>query len=245
MTNKNARQIKKAVKKYHFNTVGNIKLGSGVWAWSTCHGDFARDVLNIDGKPVTVKGTCGNCKDCQSSCYAAKAERMYPSVKLSRGINTWGIQNELDRVFDDLAGQIQRSRSVKIVRINQSGELTSKEELVKWIELALANPAIKFYVYTKMYKFVLWYLGKKGNDLPDNFFVLFSIWHKNGLKEYEKVKDRKNVKAFVYDDGVLNIKPTAYCPAYKGKHLDHDWTCDRCKLCYNGKGAKVIGCKAH
>ena len=230
-------------KKYQLNRAGNVKLGPGVSSWSTYHGTFERDTVNIDGVQVRVHGTCRNCTDCVNDCYAAKAEKQYPSVRLSRGANTWGIQNEMDRVFNDLAGQISRSRTLKCVRINQSGELTGVKEFHHWVELAAAFPKVTFYLYTKMYKYVEKDI-LKGN-IPGNLFILYSIWHKRGIKEYNKVKACKNVKAFVYDDGVLNIKPTAYCAAYKGKHLDHDWTCDRCKLCYNGKGAKVIGCKAH
>lgn len=229
---------------YHF-TEGNIKVGR-IFTFSTLMGDYTYKGLN--GKLKDIKGTCGNCAGCKDSCYVRKSYR-YPTTVFYHAANTWGLRHELDKVEQDLAAQLAKTRRtpIKVVRLNQSGELENAEQLAMWCRLATKFSDKSFYIYTKMYDLVGSFLDQ--GLIPSNMTVLFSVWHEYGVAEYKKYAHLPNVKAFVYDDGDVQIKAKIYCPAYKidqkGRpFMDHSMTCEKCGLCYKSK-AKIIGCIDH
>lgn len=228
--------------KYKFNLNGNIKLGS-MAVWSTLKGATP---IYIQEMGKSIVGTCGNCADCEDACYVNASYR-YPSVKYSHARNTLGLRECPQKVFADLDDQLTfhekpGKKPIELVRINQSGELENNAEFESWVNLALKHEGTRFYIYTKRYDIVSPYI--KENGLPKNFHVLYSVWHNTGKAEYEEVKDIPGVHAFVYDDGVVGIKPDVYCPAYKDGKLDHEMTCNKCGLCFKSK-VKAIGCHAH
>lgn len=239
-------------KKPHFTKAGNIKLGSNMWVWSTMKGayDETRYVKAYRG---LCSGTCGShCQCCTKDCYVNRSYR-YGSVIKGHAINTTWMKEDLDGTFKALESQIKRAKKKpEVIRINQSGEIMTNKELIKWADLARKHPKIQMYLYTKNYQAVGdldRYLDKINLDWPKNLTILLSIWHEVGIKEWELYKNLPNIKAFVYDDGAKNLKllPQTYCKAYddKGK-MDHSITCEKCKKCFNrAAGCKVIGCKAH
>ena len=230
--------------KYSFNLSGNIKIGN-IASFSTLMGDYT--YKGMDKELKDIKGTCKNCECCKKSCYV-RASYRFPSVIFSQAVNTWGMRNELDKVEMDLAEQLE-NLNIKIVRLNQSGELENEEQFAMWCRLAEHFSNVKFYIYTKMYSIVEPFL-KKGL-VPSNFTINYSIWHDVGVKEFKKVEKCPNVKAFIYDDGVnLNLHPIVYCPAYtkqngdKKAKMNHNITCEKCRLCIDKK-IKIIGCLDH
>ena len=227
---------------------GNIKLGNNplFGSWSTMKGgdDEIRFVKKYGG---SCSGTCGDCaKHCSSSCYVNHSYR-YGSVIQRHAINTVYMKEDVAKTFRILDEQLAaRKKKFEIVRINQSGELTGFDELKHWVELATKHPETKFYVYTKNYSVVKRLVDSK-IPVPDSFTILISIWHKQGLDEFNKLKHLPYIKAFVYDDGELHIVPQTYCKAYddKGK-LDHNISCDKCKKCFNRNAQhQIIACKSH
>jgi len=246
------KKTSKEIKPHFYN--GNLKVGD-MLTFNKLAGN-----LIFSG----CKGSCGeHCTGCwsakdwtKSPCYVAKSYVQYGDRLIQSHIvntkamreDTWGTIKELDYA-------LKRKRTNKTVRIHSSGELETVEELKAWMWLAKENPNRKFYIYTKAYKIVDKVLSKTDKkDLPSNFFINISVWHENGIEMYNKWKQLKNIRAFVYDDGMYNyaknkLKINAYCPAYKkdekGKvKLSHDLTCDKCGLCFQEK-AKVIGCLSH
>lgn len=230
-----------------FLTGGNTKLGKGVATWSTLMGDYT--YVNLPGLLKGIVGTCGNCEGCKASCYVRRSYRN-PSASYGHARNTYAMRTDLEAVEQSLAKQLSRGR-ITLVRLNQSGEIENDEQMAMWCRLASAFPDIKFYVYTKMYdiaeKFLL------NGLVPENFTVLYSVWGEYGLEEFNRVKDLPNAKAFEFDDGTgenMFLATNIYCPAYKvvGKSgkakMNHDITCDKCKLCFNAK-TKVIACHDH
>jgi len=228
---------------YGFNMGGNTKVGE-IPTFSTLMGDYTYKKLT--GKLKNIKGTCGNCGSCKKACYV-RASYRFPSVIYSQAVNTWGMRNELDKVERDLAAQIKR-RDIKVYRINQSGELENEEQLAMWCRLAEAFPETRSYLYTKMYGLVEKFL--KAGLVPKNLTILYSVWKDQGVKEYERVKDLPNVKAFVYDDGDVRLETKIYCPAYvipegSTRAVRRPIHCDHCRLCIDKPTAKVIGCHDH
>ena len=227
---------------------GNIKLGNNplFGSWSTMKGgdDEVRYVKKYGG---SCSGTCGSCaKHCSNSCYVNHSYR-YGSVIQRHAVNATYIKENLNLTFAILDDQLTRKREkFQIIRINQSGELTGYKELKHWVDLSAKHPETTFYVYTKNYRAVKKLIAS-GTTVPDTFTILISIWHKQCVKEFEKWKDLPYIKAFVYDDGELHIKPQTYCKAYddNGK-LDHNVSCEKCKKCFNRNGNhKIIACKSH
>lgn len=235
---------------------GNIKLGARMGTFSKLYGKAFHYVEKLG---IAVKGTCGgHCAGCEGSCYVAKSYRRYKSVILGHARNTIAFRQDICGSFEALHKQLSRKRvPFQFVRINQSGELETSAEFCGWIGLARLHPETTFYLYTKAFDLVEWYLLNM--DLPENITILYSIWHEYGISEYKRVAHVKNVKAFAYVDGRkpggwtiadyaargLDIQTT--CTAYgtDGK-MDHAVTCEKCRKCIrHGNDCKVIGCNDH
>lgn len=219
-------------------TGGNIKLGN-MATFSKLKGD--EDFNTCYG---TIKGTCGGfCAGCTGACYVNKSYR-YPSVIKGHARNTAAFRIDIDKAFYDLDMQLTRKRRpFEIIRINQSGELESRTEFLKWCELATRHTESIFYIYTKAYK----YVDDLIDIMPRNLFLNISIWHEQGIEFYRKHKNAPQVKAFIYLDGYEypeDIKPQTTCKAYEHGKLNHDITCDKCRKCFN-KNTKLIGCNEH
>ena len=226
-----------------FNKKGNIKTGL-IWTWSKLAGN-----REING----VKGSCGNyCGACQDGgCYVFKSYR-YPSVINGHARNTTAFRNDINGSFEELCAQIDRAKNKpEIIRINQSGEIETPFELLKWCLMAKKYPDIRFYLYTKNFDALSMVINSfdNGATVPENITMLISVWHEYGLNEFNEFKKHSFIKAFAYDDGFnyaaagLNID--AYCTAYdqNGK-MNHAVTCEKCKKCFN-RIHKVIGCYDH
>lgn len=224
---------------------GNIKLGN-MGSFSKLYGN---DTFETPYGNVT--GTCGNhCIGCKKDCYVRKSYR-YGSVIKNHAKNTLAFRMDLKRAFTDLNNQLKRKRKpFDTIRINQSGEIETTQELIEWVELARLHQESNFYIYTKNYFAVFDMITELGSDyIPDNFTILISIWHEIGINEYKLLSGYSFIKGFVYDDGfdyaTYDIKAETGCFAYdsNGK-LNHNITCDKCRKCFN-RTHKIIFCAAH
>lgn len=234
---------------------GNIKLGNEtVYSWSKLAGNITY-IVNASNGAFVCKGTCGNfCNGCGDlvkdskgnyslpSCYVFKSYR-YSSVVASQMRNTIAMRNDMDGLFLRFYWQIKKAKKKPtIVRINQSGEIESKEEFSHWCDLAKQFPDIKFWIYSKAFQYI------NVEEMPENMFLNVSVWHEYGVSEYFTFSEKSNqVNAFVYDDGydysskglVFNTR----CNAYKGGKLNHSITCKKCGKCFKKSG--VIACEDH
>jgi hypothetical protein len=158
----------------HFSK-GNAKLSKGTLVFSlpagkTCPGalhckSFA--AVDINGKRSIVDGP-----ETIFRCFAASSEVQYDQVFNNRADNMQQIVNAIqDGTVVDLIHnsiQIHRTKSIKLVRIHESGDFFSGVYLDAWIQVAQRNPDLKFYAYTKTLPLFL-YL-----KLPENFFITAS-----------------------------------------------------------------------
>lgn len=232
---------------------GNIKIGRTMWTWNKLAGN---------GEIAGCKGTCGqHCEGCydpkhpqKSPCYVFKSYVLYgwdhSSVVKGHIRNTNIMRKDICRAFNEIQLQLKRARKKpSAVRIHAAGELETAQELRKWMETAAMAPNTPFYVYTKAYEILDEVLSSIDVDaIPSNFFINVSIWHEFGIDTYLKWKHLDCIRAFVYDDGYdygKCLKIDCYCPAYdKNGKLNHDLTCDKCKICFQKK-VKVCGCYNH
>lgn len=185
-------------------------------------------------------GTC--LFDCDG-CYAQTGNFNFPHVRAGLAKMTDGYRNHLTKVFEDFQDQINRARNpITMIRINYSGDFVSVQHLMFWVNLALNNPSIKMYMYTKRYDFVRMMFDAIG-ELPDNLYLNISVWGKLGIKEWDEFKHHKNVNCFVVDLD-KSVKLVDYdpqvsykrCPSYDidGDNLHHP--CDECGLCFGKQG---------
>jgi hypothetical protein len=107
-------------------------------------------------------------------CYALKAQRMYPSVKVSRGRNLDATKWD---GFIGLAaaaiGEAIARRGITKVRIHESGDFYSQAYFEAWSLIARMFPGVTFYAYTKSIRLDF-------SSRPANFVLLLSddkgIW---------------------------------------------------------------------
>lgn len=153
---------------------GNAKLTKrlifSLPAGKTCPGalhckSFA--VVNVDGKRTIQDG-----KETIFRCFAASSEVQYDAVFNNRADNMQQIVDALKNgtAVDLINNGIQtyRTKSIKLVRIHESGDFFSLQYLLAWLEVAKRNPDLKFYAYSKSLDLFV------GLNLPSNFYITAS-----------------------------------------------------------------------
>ena len=231
-----------------FSKKGNIKLGE-IWSFSKLYGETEYYFPDWN---IAIQGTCkGCCKCCEKCCYVRKSYR-YSNVIYSHAIHTLAMREKITVLFTALDEQIKRANKKPIaIRINQSGEMETREEIINWIELSRKYPNIMFFFYTKRLNILETVLNEYGNEnMPKNISILISVWNEYGVKEYNRMKHFDCIKAFVYDDGYdyksIGLTPDTTCKAYENGKLNHNITCEKCGKCFHRrKDFKVIFCKEH
>lgn len=115
---------------------------------------------------------------CEASCYALKAERLYPSVKASRLANYEASKADdfaVKMVYTILKETEKTPNKNIVFRIHESGDFYNKEYLNKWLQVARYFEAtqerhIVFMAYTKSVSYFL------GVSKPSNWVNRFSDW---------------------------------------------------------------------
>ena len=96
-------------------------------------------------------------ENCRKSCYAKKAERLYPQCLASReknfadSLKSDFVENMIYTIETELATAKYKNKHV-VFRIHESGDFYNLEYMAKWVAIAehfLNNPQITFLAYTK------------------------------------------------------------------------------------------------
>lgn len=144
---------------------GNAKLSTAITTFSLPAGHscpFARECLSkadkIDGKIIDGK-------HCKFRCFAASQETLLPSVRRARWKNFDLLRKESS--VEKLSTIIQASLPIgtTFVRVHVSGDFFNEKYFLAWLNVALNNPLLTFYGYTKALPFLVKY--KK--YIPRNF----------------------------------------------------------------------------
>lgn len=156
------------------------------------------------GYSATGIKTCPNAGKCLEGCYARRGFYVMPSVKKA--------QEERLNLFLDTPGLFVltisaeiKARSVKRLRIHDSGDFFNLAYFNAWLEIARRNPKTKFYAYTKMVTF----FKSRAALLPKNFHVIFS---EGGTQDHKIKETDKHSRVF---DSLENLKKAGYSNAYK------------------------------
>tara|TARA_S200002703_G_scaffold144925_1_gene138929 strand:- start:774 stop:1409 length:636 start_codon:yes stop_codon:yes gene_type:complete len=108
--------------------------------------------------------TCPSADICVKFCYARKGA--YPLA------NKWSelkLQETLKDSFIQKMNKEIKDKKAEYIRVHDSGDYYSKEYLLKWFEIAVQNPSIKFYSYTNNINMI-----KNLKSIPINFDFIFS-----------------------------------------------------------------------
>jgi len=144
---------------------GNSKLSKSVLIWN-----------------LPAIKTCPNCSRCKDTCYARKAEKLYPQVLPCREQNLEDTKNPLfiDNMVVSICKAQVNAKKYKptSVRIHESGDFYNMKYFFDWIEIAKRLPDLTFWSYTKSQE-VMNYI--ENHKLPSNFNVVFSILPDNEL----------------------------------------------------------------
>lgn len=100
-----------------------------------------------------------SCKNCPSKrlelcktidcCYAAKAERLYPTVLPFRlRQERYWAHTETDNIISDISQFLNRHRKVNSIRISEAGDVRNQNDIYKLDTIASHFPSIKFYGYS-------------------------------------------------------------------------------------------------
>lgn len=119
--------------------------------------------------------TCIKC-GCNSKCYAAKLERLRPSVKAA-------YQNNLDVLLSDPEQYWKEVRAnlnlTRYFRFHVSGDIPDADYFSNMVESARLCDGCEILCFTKKYEIVNSYI-KTHVELPENLHIIFSGWA--GLK---------------------------------------------------------------
>lgn len=151
-------------KKLKFGQ-GNAKLNSNIGildlpAGYTCK--FADKCLSFANR---LTGKIKDGKDTKFRCFAASAECVFPSVRRKRWYNFELLKSA--RTTENMANLIQTSlpQNTNYIRVHASGDFFNESYFLAWLNVAINNPAIIFYGYSKCLNFLVKY--KK--HIPHNF----------------------------------------------------------------------------
>ena len=184
---------------------------------------------------------------CEKSCYARKAERIYPQVLPSRE------QNYIDSLSHDfvpnmiytIETELNKKKYIGktcVFRIHESGDFYNLEYTQKWIEIVkhfINNPYIVFLAYTKS---IIYFIncGYGLSDFPKNLIVRSSIWKDTKI-------DKQSI-TFAYNFPIYT--------ALTEKEMENEKEngrifkkcncedCANCGMCWNNQYKEII-CKIH
>lgn len=144
-------------------------------------------VADANGKRSILDG-----KHTQFRCFAASSEVQYDAVYANRQANYKAIVEALrvGNCANLINNELKKARkkSTKLVRIHESGDFFNASYLQAWLMVALHNPDLKFYCYSKNLPLFV------GLTLPSNFYMTASYGGKydylideKGFARYSKV----------------------------------------------------------
>lgn len=144
---------------------GNAKLSTSISTFSLPAGHscpFAKECLSKANK---ITGKIIDGQHCRFRCFAASQEALYPSVRRARWNNFERLKSA--KSIEGMTQIIQSSlpTGVGFVRIHVSGDFFDENYFVAWLNVALNNPLVTFYGYTKAIPFLV----KYKNFIPKNF----------------------------------------------------------------------------
>jgi hypothetical protein len=145
---------------------GNSKLLKGKYTILGFGTPADTDYVDSEG---IVRNTCEQALACKAVCYAKQGRYRMPNVANAR---IRALQHALSETFvDDMVDTLsaKSKRKYNVVRVHDSGDFLSQNNLEDWYKIASRLPNLTFYAYTKRLDLDLW------TNKPDNFKMVQSF----------------------------------------------------------------------
>lgn len=189
-----------------------------------------KKVGKIDSFSLPPVESCVNSKTCavftdengkKHKCYAVQPYVMYKSVKAAYDRNFELVKEDLPELKKQLMKYFRRYNR-RLFRIHVSGDFPNMEYVQMWIDVAKANPHVKFMAFTKAYGFFY------KTELPENLVVLFSFMPSVPYERARKFADKMGGFPIAYASNE-KAPGTITCPE---QTTDRKVTCETCQLCW-------------
>lgn len=176
---------------------------------------------------------------CEKSCYAIKAERIYPTVRVRRSMNYEFSKTErfVPAMIEQIEYELQRKKNAGktiFFRIHESGDFYNYEYLKKWHMIAShfkGNKRIVFMAYTKSLPFVK-LLHKEFGKENVNIVFKASEWDDTKQK-FREMRHKLGLSVFTAYPKNAIPKGFVTCPSMKGVN------CGTCGLCYRQNSPNI------
>lgn len=191
-------------KTLKFGT-GNAKLSTSISTFSLPAGHtcpFAKECLS---KADRLTGKIIDGAHCKFRCFAASQECVYPTVRKQRWHNFELLKGLSVEKMTDLI-QASLKPGFAYVRVHVSGDFFNEKYFLAWLNVALNNPLVTFYGYTKALPLLVKYKAY----LPQNFRFTAS---RGGT--CDKLIGKHKLRSA---EVVFSVKEAAE----KGLQIDHD-----------------------
>lgn len=162
-TGKNGKKFvdRKTVRTDYLNiSEGNSKTG--------------KHVINLN---FSIEYTCNHSCECykNSSCYAEGGCYMFSDNQKKYSENVNFFLNSTPDEFCEAVHIAIDTFQYKLFRYFTCGDILSERFFACMVKIAINNPSVKFWSYTKKYKIVNDWIAKNGS-LPENLTIIFSHW---------------------------------------------------------------------
>lgn len=183
---------------------------------------------------------------CEKSCYARKAERVYPQVLSSREKNYNAtlspdfVENMIFTIEKELATKKYNGK-LTIFRIHESGDFYNLEYAKKWVAIARHfenDRRIKFLAYTK--SVIYFNIPGYNTLLPSNFVIRSSLW-KDTKPEYIELTEKMGLPIYTALTMGEMISEKENGHVFRVCKCND---CANCRMCWNSKIKDII-CEIH
>lgn len=185
---------------------------------------------------------------CEKACYALKAEKMYPTVKTRRELNTEFAKSiqfvpaMIEQIQFELDRKKNKGKTI-FFRIHESGDFFDYGYLLAWHTIARAfkgNRNIVFMAYTKSLPLVKKLYKDFGKENV-NIKFMASEWA-DTKEKFKNMRLELDLPVFTaVPAGEMKEKNYFACPSsevFKGTEKEKD--CGQCKACYLGSKNTAI-----
>ena len=153
-----------------FFSLGNAKLSAAIATFALPAGHACPFAGECKSQSDRITGKITDGPDCRFRCFSATNEARATTVRNARWRN-WELLQQAKTV-QGMANLINNSLpfGIGMVRLHVSGDFFNETYFKAWVNVAMNNPAITFYAYTKS----LGYWVKHKSKLPANFRLVAS-----------------------------------------------------------------------
>ena len=183
---------------------------------------------------------------CEKSCYARKAERVYPQVLPSREKNyADSLESDfVNRMIYTIEKELDSKKAqgkLTVFRIHESGDFYNLEYTKKWIEIAKHfenDKRIIFLAYTKSIEYIM-KCGYNTPEFPRNFVVRSSLW-KDTTPELVNLTVKEQFPIYT----ALTMPELVQVKHKYNAHICKCENCANCRMCWNSTIKNII-CEIH